>query len=380
MINKTAEADMHVITVTTGPVDEFIISAQAREGSGLRAVFERVIGVINESEAVPVAQKVFGRTDRRALEELCEMADWPITCLAVDRGSALPSTQVYAIRGTAVKYLHQWGRSVASVFEKDTARWCRIGGLVPSKGSASPEEQARASFEQLLSVIEDAEMGLDDLVRTWFFLDDILSWYGDFNEVRNDFFTRHGVFSGLIPASTGIGTPNISGGALTAEALLIHGDSERTRPKAVASPAQCAATKYGSSFSRAVEVAEPEHRRVYISGTASLDQQGRTVRRGDFEGQMDVTLKAVEKILNSRTMNWENTVRAIAYAPRAEDMPALRRKLNPLEIPVAVVPAVVCRDDLLFELELDAIRATSEEPSEKARDTQGRTVSNLCGE
>ena len=380
MINKTAEANMHVITVSTDQIDEFIISATAREASGQREMMQQVFDAVQDAGAVPVCQRVFAGADREVLNEVTDEIRWPVTWLSVDTDLAPPSTQVCAVRGASVDYVRRGGKPVASTYHRGNSRWCRIGGLLPGDGSASAEDQAREVLELLVSVLEETGMELDDLVRTWFFLENILSWYRGFNKVRNAFFTQHGVFEGLIPASTGIGTANAAGRALTAEALLVDCGSARARPRAVASPAQCAATRYGSSFSRAVEVVEKGHRRVYISGTASIDAEGRTVRVDDFEGQMDVTLRAVEKILNSRKMDWSDTVRAIAYAPMPGDLPALRRKLKPLGLPVAVVPAVVCRDDLLFELELDAIGDTTSEPAEKTRTVENRAVSNLCEE
>lgn len=380
MISKTAEANMQVVTISSDPVDELIINATARSESGPSGMLERVLDTVREAGAVPVAQRVFAGHGHDALHEVCSEIDWPVTRLTLDADPMPASTQLYALRGCPVEYLRCNGRPVASVFHRGGTRWCRIGNVRPEDGSKPPTEQAREVFEQLLRILDEADLELDDLVRTWFYLDDILLWYGGFNRVRNDFFTRHGVYDGLIPASTGIGRTNAAGRALAAEALVIACGSGQTRRRAVASPAQCAALKYGSSFSRAVEVIEQNHRRVYVSGTASLDNEGRTICKEDFEGQLDVTLQAVEKILNSRGMQWADTVRAIAYAPRPRDMAALQRRIEPLELPVAVVLAVVCRDDLLFELELDAIRDISSEPAEKARDAANQAVSNLCRE
>lgn len=377
MINKTAEAHMQIITISSDPVDEFIINATAREDSGPGEMLQRVFDRLNETGAVPVAQRVFAGHDRDALRDVCGEVRWPVTWLTRDSNSAPPTTQVCAIRGASVDHIERGGKPVASVFEKASSRWCRIGEVVPQDGSLSAEEQARGTLEQIVSVLEEAGMEIDSLARTWFFLNDILSWYGPFNKVRNDFFTQHGVFDGLIPASTGIGISNADGRALAAEALVVECDSTEDRPRAVASPAQCAATNYGSSFSRAVEVTDQNHRRVYISGTASLDSEGRTIRKEDFKGQLEVTLKAVEKILNSRDMDWGDTVRAISYAPRPQDMPALEQKMKLLDLPVSLVPAVVCRDDLLFELEMDAARDLSAEPTEKGQDVESQAFSNL---
>jgi hypothetical protein len=63
-------------------------------------------------------------------------------------------------------------------------------------------------------------------------------------------------------------------------------------------------------------------------------------------------------ILKSREMNWSDITRAIAYFKHAEDAMLLQEycrtyKLPPF--PVIVTRSDICRDDLLFEIEVDAI-------------------------
>jgi hypothetical protein len=56
-----------------------------------------------------------------------------------------------------------------------------------------------------------AEASYRDVVRTWFYLNDILSWYPEFNQARNAVYRELGLIPGhdggsrRLPASTGIG-------------------------------------------------------------------------------------------------------------------------------------------------------------------------------
>ena len=66
----------------------------------------------------------------------------------------------------------------------------------------------------------------------------------------------------------------------------------------------------------------------------------------------------------SRGMDWPDVTRGAAYFRHFEDLPVFDRycEANGLSgLPVAVVDNDVCRDDLLFEIEVDGVRVNGEE-------------------
>ena len=74
--------------------------------------------------------------------------------------------------------------------------------------------------------------------------------------------------------------------------------------------------------------------------------------------QIDRTMKVVHAILESRGMAWRNTTRAIAYFQDMKSAPLLAdycRANGIMDLPVVNAHATVCRHDLLFEIELDAV-------------------------
>lgn len=151
------------------------------------------------------------------------------------------------------------------------------------------------------------------VVRTWFYLDKLYDWYAEFNEIRTGFFKQYGVFDNHIPASTGIGAANLHGTYLISNVLAVKPKNKDIRIGTVPSPLQCEATNYQSSFSRAIEIVFPAHRQLYISGTASIDNDGNSAHLGDIASQIDLTMNVVDQIIASRAMNWNNAVRSIAY-------------------------------------------------------------------
>lgn len=260
-------------------------------------------------------------------------------------------------RGTAVKPVLVGGDTVGCCFDSGPIEYCRIGGIV-SNPEHPRERQAREAFETMESALQSIGMSFSDVLRTWFFLEGITSWYTDFNRVRDEFFAERGLFDGLLPAGTGVGVRNAGGPSVISGLLAARPRDGRPCAYAVPSPLQGPATDYGSSFSRAVEIAAPGERRLLVSGTASIWPDGRTAHPGDIDSQIALTSDVVEVILESRGAGWADVTRAIAYIKHIEHAPAYQRFLDArgsASLPAVVIEADICRDDLLFEIELDAV-------------------------
>lgn len=286
--------------------------------------------------------------------------DCPITwvCPISDESPHLGGVYLQVAVDAAVTPVQLDGRLVGSVIRTPEAVEFIAAGIGPADPHAEAPHQARQTFERMEQALELAGMDFSNVVRTWLFLDDILSWYREFNAVRTAFFTERGVFDGMVPASTGIGGPNPDGWAIMTGLLAVKPLSDRVGAQAVPSPLQCPAPKYGSSFSRAVEVNMGDHRRLLISGTASIGPDGNTVHIGDIAGQVARTMEVVGAILESRGMGWGDVTRAIAYVLDPADAQAFeryRREHDLMDLPVLTAHDTICRADLLFELELDAV-------------------------
>ena len=152
--------------------------------------------------------------------------------------------------------------------------------------------------------------------------------------------------------------PQPHNAALVAGLWAMKPNHADTRAFVVGSPLQDSACRYGSSFSRAVEIARGDLRHLTISGTASIDRSGATVHVGDVAAQLDLTMRVVEAILHSRGMVWAHVMRALAYFRRPSDVAAYRRweavnGTGPL--PVIIGAHTVCRANLLYEVEVDAL-------------------------
>lgn len=287
--------------------------------------------------------------------------DFPASWM-IRTGNGGPGTGgilIRAVLGVEVKPVMLGSRVLGYRFEDGEAAWCYLGGLVPEGVTADGACQTEEVMQAILSCLTSVGMNFRDVVRTWYYLDGILDWYGDFNSARTAFFHRHDVFSNMMPASTGIGIANDSGGLVLAKVHACRAKSERFTVSVAESPLQCSAYAYGSAFSRAVRLTAGGADILHISGTASIAPGGETDHLGDVAAQIQLTMEVVAAILRSAGMGWSDSVRGIAYFRDAEELhrwEAVRVAWGLPENAVLAVHADVCRDDLLFELELEAVK------------------------
>jgi enamine deaminase RidA (YjgF/YER057c/UK114 family) len=265
-----------------------------------------------------------------------------------------------AVLGVPVTPVSHGRSQLGFRFEDAHTAYCYLGGLVPiNTTDGDGSAQTLEVIGSIKTCLESVGMTFRDVARTWYYLDGILSWYDGFNRTRTDFFNEHDVFSRLMPASTGIGIANDTGLLPLAKVHACRAKSADFRVAVADSPLQGSAYDYGSAFSRAVTLASPSGTTLHVSGTASIAPTGETEHLGDVQSQLARTMEVVEAILRAAGMDWSHAVRGIAYFHNAADLhlwePARIAWNLPDHMAVAV-HADICRDDLLFELELEAFR------------------------
>jgi len=346
-------------------VASFSLTFTPSSGENLSDLCRRIAMRLREREATPVHFLVFGRTDAAAagmdaLEKSFGRMDFPVTWVegADCGGQPVAGIQLYAFTGE-VGRIQINGRILGSVFTEGGARQCFVGGLAPADKTRARAEQTRQTLEELQAVLARGGFDLADTVRTWFFLENILAWYDEFNQARTKIYSGVKFRTGSLPASTGVGAKNPAGTALALAAWAFRPLEKSACAQEMASPLQCPAPAYGSSFSRAMEISSENSRRIFISGTASIAPGGKTLWVDDTRKQVELTMDVVEAILRSRGLAFADLTRATAYFRHAADAGIFSEWLaaNRLEqMPVVSAQCDVCRDDLLFELEAEAER------------------------
>jgi enamine deaminase RidA (YjgF/YER057c/UK114 family) len=359
IVNPSTE--LHIVEFPHDGVKAYFITAQATEES-MSDVFDRVAEEMQARGAKIAFQYLFGGRQfyPKAVSSIRQL-DWPLTLLHGDAcsGETITGTQFIAISGAELHPVMDGGRKVGHWYETDDAYYCLLGDIRADDLSLSREKQAYAVFEKMERLLKQARMEFTDIARTWIYLNELLEWYDEFNTVRTRFFQERGVFEKMVPASTGIGAGSAAGEAMVSALLAVKPKCDGVKVFPVPSPLQCPALDYKSSFARAVEIQQPGSRLLTISGTASIEPGGRTVHIDDTAKQIELTMQVVHEILKSRGMDWANTARAIAYFKDIREAHLLETyciRNNLPDLPVAISHADVCRHDLLFEIELDAVR------------------------
>jgi len=363
-IQKTVTPGLQVIEFRRESGTEYFITAVPHGDESPLDIFPKAAQAVRDNQARVISQEVFGVSDTdgaalKARNDAFAGIDGPLTWLEDGHQIPLCGTHVWAIANVPVYQIECKGKIIGSKFIDPWARFCRISGILPPDISASRSDQASYVINELQQILRSHKMDYPQAFRTWFYNDKILEWYDEFNHVRNDIYQQWGIFDGLVPASTGVGGRNPAGAALVGGLLAVEPLSEKCSVQAVISPLQNPALDYGSSFSRAVELDLPDHQRVFVSGTASIEPDGKTVHRDDTQAQVKLTMEVVYAILESRRMDWADVTRGLAYFKHARDahlFEAYRRENQLPDFPVIVTENYICRGDLLFELEVDAVR------------------------
>ena len=121
---------------------------------------------------------------------------------------------------------------------------------------------------------------------------------------------------------------------------------------------------YGSAFSRGMRIDLNGLVILLISGTASIDEQGKTLYVGDLRAQTRRTFENITALLAAEGATWKDIVRTTCYMRDIDrdykDFNDERnafykeQKLNPLPASTGI-QAKLCRPELLIEIEAIAM-------------------------
>ena len=329
----------------------FAALAHVLRQRGGRIVEERIFGLAGRMPVISAARaRAYGDLDDGVRPTLLAVP-------AGDRGE-LAGVFLHAVLGVQPGRVELDGQFCGRVLDLPAGRYVTLSAFsAPQAGDCTA--QARAMVEQAEAALKIVGGSFHSVVRTWMWLGDILAWYGPFNKVRNQFFHERGLLddgSGKVelPASTGIGIGPATGGecCLDLVALVREGEIPELL---LAGGDQNPAYDYGSAFSRASRCETPGGNTVFISGTAAIDSSGATEYVDDVPRQVEAAIRHARAVLRDTECSDEDVVNALIYCKTPEvEAHFLERWDDELPWPTIVLVADVCRDDLLFEIELAA--------------------------
>jgi len=201
-----------------------------------------------------------------------------------------------------------------------------------------------------------------NIVRTWIYINEIDDNYQQFNLARREFFERNEIDfdskAKRLPASTCISGKAEESGYGMMDVQCIKEKNEQCKIERIYNILQNEAEGkkylYGPTFSRGMLIEADNCQEIHVSGTASINETGKTVYIDDTYGQIKKTLLNVLSILQQYDMTLSDLCQSTCFFKKKEYYAEFNKCLEEMgleEFGDTFVVANVCRSDLLFELD-----------------------------
>jgi len=388
MIKRSVELYPNFKIFVTSVNNQLFISASVTKlekdpGQSAEDIYNRIAKLLSTFESKIIHERCFGSIEfqtqilearSRAVRGYGLETNTPVTFIEGESclGSKFAGVQIRALipgSETRIRMILDRGIPKGCAWNHNDSTFLILqnidGGNINEIKRTDRKFQSEAMFRQADRLLRAEGASYKDVVRTWIYISDILDWYDDFNKVRNHCYSEYGFLGNTnselqaeqiyLPASTGIEGRNPSGFPVTMDVFAVN-----RSPKSdiqicpIYGVKQRSPFRYGSAFSRATVVKEPGSKLILISGTASIDEQGKSMFIGDAAAQIRQTLSVISELVASENAALHDLCEATVFIKRKEDFAVFQKVIEDLGIgnmPSVNVLANVCRDELLFELD-----------------------------
>jgi enamine deaminase RidA (YjgF/YER057c/UK114 family) len=342
--SKAGHREYHVIVHATSPLDTFQEQYLAVRTAAMLVQKEHL------ADAQPVMKRYF-------------VSDATNQALFIKEKGAVSIIQQPPLDGTKVAlWIHFLSDIQITVSENHTEYdWDGLHHLWISNMHAQGEdshEQALAIFDQYVNELKEQRCTLaDNCIRTWLFINDVDNRYKGMVRARNEVFAQQGLTDHFI-ASTGIAgrqaDPRIF---VQMDAYAIHGIMPSQIHYLHAADHLNRTSEYGVSFERGTYIDHSDRRHIFISGTASINNQGQVMHEHDIRRQTDRMLENVQALLSEAGATYADVAPMIVYLRDTADYIVVRDIYEECfpQKPVVFLLAPVCRPGWLIEMECMAV-------------------------
>lgn len=335
---------------------------------GLAAAWAWLAGRLASGSLVPLQERIYAEPEH--LPTVLELRAEALSHAGLD-----PSTPVTVVANRpclgglcAGIHLTCWqtgGQGRATTIEHGRqldlgrSRALFLADLRPEQGA---DEPLRSMFDRATAALASRGMTFRDVGRTWLYVRDLLPTYATLNGVRDAVFEEQGLGTPGAwsdpPASTGIQAFHPTDAPCFMDLVAIKDLSGERRVESIEPELQCEAWSYGSAFARGASIQLGSSALTTISGTASIGGDGLSLHHGDPEAQLRETLRNVESLLAHRCLPPRTLGLWTLYFKDVATWRVWRRLVEAGELDDVQGAAVfgdVCRDELLFELEVTTV-------------------------
>lgn len=379
MLEKLGVMEVCTEVIDYGAWQEVFFSSDFRTGKKFEyffPIYERLARLVQDEYSGIINEKIY--CSRYFFERMQEIHNkiwrpwygdngWhAFRCL---EGAPLGSEEVAGFQIRAFKLLDKNSCSIDSAMSKDYAvfliSWngyeiCYLTGLKGELGKKATNMQREMCAYNLLfqafQVLRKLGFESTEIVHTWVYLDKIGEWYNNFNQARSNVFKKVGLIDTreVLPASTGIGIYSGKNSIVAIDAVAVKCSHAQRLVKRLYNPIQKEATEYDSLFSRGISIDFGNSKVVYVSGTASIGEGGKSLYNESAEKQISRTFRNIEALVSAEGATLHNIKQATVYFKKSEGFEAYQKifsqRINK-EIPYVCMLAEMCRPELLFEIE-----------------------------
>jgi len=227
-------------------------------------------------------------------------------------------------------------------------------------------EQTKAVFEKYIQLLSAKGCTLEKhCQRTWVFVQGVDTQYAGMVVARRELFAREGLTRDThFIASTGIEGKYIYPEThVLLDAYAVQGLEPEQIRYLYASTHLNPTSQYGVTFERGTAIQYGERRHIFISGTASINNQGEIEHPMELLKQSDRMFSNIRSLLAEADADMNDVMHLIIYLRDISDYDTIAAYMQHHypQIPKVIVWAPVCRPGWLVEAECMAIKEISDE-------------------
>lgn len=202
-----------------------------------------------------------------------------------------------------------------------------------------------------------------DIIRTWIYLSNIKRDYSNLNKARRKFFEKSnidfGSHSPMLPASTCIEGATSDSSPIIIDTILI--DRKTINAPRISrlyndlqNEANGSSYLFGPTFSRALLLENDEYSEIQLSGTAGIDEAGKTVYLDDPFNQIKKAIQNINNLLQQHDFSFRDICQGTCFIKNEDYFNTYLKVLDSLGMESYVNTFAItniCREDLLFEID-----------------------------
>lgn len=281
-------------------------------------------------------------------------------------GNGISGINIYGIsrNNVQIENVVDNNKIVGKMWRVNDTKGIIINRITDTNNSHSDFQKNYEIFSTANRILKKYNFNFKDVIRTWCYIPKIDKQYCHFNKARNRFFEEVGLLKKItdyndyekiyLPASTGIGCSNPYSNSTLMDLYAIVNNDNTYSINNENGNKQKSAFRYGAAFSRSIIFSNKTSTHLFLSGTASIDENGNTVNIGNIDMQIEKTFDVIKSLISTPNIHLNQLMEGTIFIKNKDYAKSYLKYLESNHIdnfPAIICIADVCRPDLLFEMD-----------------------------